>query len=355
MNSNARLRRTDGEAEAASLDLVLSIDVEEEGLFRGSYGRTAPSVRNVAQLPRLSALLDGCEDRLGTELPLNLLCTHSVYADARACRHLDALRARRRVEFGAHLHHWNTPPADPQSAPEEKDAYQSPGSVPDDLLRARLASLFTAGTVFCGTRPTSFRMGRWDLHRRHWPLLAEAGVRVDASVRPLHFSPQGPDHFFAPPDPYRVDVDGAELTEVPLTCVPLLPALAEKNTFCAPPRRKADPVRACAASSVKKWGALAILPAYHPLWAMLAISRLHLARGGRVISLTWHSSEMMPGATPHLPDEAAVNAFLKKIGGYLNRLADLRSLRGRTFAELRTARFPAPLKESGAHDGDWRY
>ena len=163
-------------ASVVSVELVLSIDVEEEGLFRGAYARRNPSVRNVAWLTRLSSLLEEYD------LPVSLLCTHSVFADAAACRVLADMCARHRVEIGAHLHHWNTPPAGAGSLGEQ--GYESPGQLSETLFVARLASLFAAGRGFLGKPLTSFRMGKWDLHRWHWPLLAEAGVLVDASVRP---------------------------------------------------------------------------------------------------------------------------------------------------------------------------
>ena len=335
-------------ASVAPVELVLSIDVEEEGLFRGAYARTKPSVRNVAGLARLVPLLEDFG------LPVSLLCTYNVFADAAACRILADMCARHRVEIGAHLHHWNTPPAGDGN--EARQDYESPGRVPDDLLRARLASLFSAGGTFLGMPLTSFRMGRWDLHRRHWPLLAEAGVLVDASVRPLHYAPQGPDHFAAPADPYVVSVHGRAMLEVPLSCIPLCACLRRLLPSSGAP----GAVRGRLAASVRKWGALALLPTYHPLWAMQAVTKRHLAQGGRVLSLTWHSSEMMPGATPHVPDVSAVERFLEKIRGYLRWLTAWTSVQGRTLNELRHAwTTESSGRRSGgtgvSRRGDWRY
>ena len=235
-------------ASAASVELVLSIDVEEEGLFRGAYARMNPGVCNVAGLTRLSPLLEEFD------LPVSLLCTHSVFADAAACRVLAAMCARHRVEIGAHLHHWNTPPAGAGSGGGR--GYESPGRVPETLLAARLASLFAAGKALLGRPLTSFRMGKWDLHRWHWPLLAEAGVLVDASVRPLHYTSQGPDHFDAPADPYVVPVRGCAILEVPLSCRPLRACVRRLS----PSSGAGGAVRRHLAASVQKWGALALLP-----------------------------------------------------------------------------------------------
>jgi hypothetical protein len=331
-------------ADAAPVELVLSIDVEEEGLFRGAYAWTAPTVRNVAALARLSPLLEEFD------LPVSLLCTHSVFADAAACRSLAEMCARHRVEIGAHLHHWNTPPLEAGGAGGQ--GYESPGRVSAKLLAARLANLFAAGGAFWGKPLTSFRMGKWDLHRWHWPLLAEAGVKVDASVRPLHYAPQGPDHFAAPADPYPVTVQGRALLEVPLTCIPVCACVRHLG----PPAGSA--VHGRFVASVQKWGALALLPVYHPLWVMKAVTKRYLAQRGRVLSLTWHSSEMMPGATPHLPDMPAVERFLGKIRKYLRWLTGWMPVQGRTLEELRqtwNAEHVCRRPGGALRGGDWGY
>ena len=333
-------------ASALGVELVLSIDVEEEGLFRGAYLRRKPSVHNVAALMRLSPLLEEFD------LPVSLLCTHSVFVDAAACRVLADMCARFRVEIGAHLHHWNTPPAGTGSVGEQ--GYESPGGLPEALLAARIASLFAAGGIFLGKPLTSFRMGKWDLHRWHWPLLAEAGVLVDASVRPLHYASHGPDHFDAPADPYVVPVRGRAILEAPLSCTPLCACVRSLSPSAG------GAVRRRMAASVRKWGALALLPVYHPLWMMKAVTKRHLAQGGRVLSLTWHSSEMMPGATPHLPDAPAVERFLEKMRSYLGWLAGWVAVQGRTLDELRQTWNTEncdlrPGRVGAACGGDWRY
>ena len=195
---------------------------------------------------------------------------------------------------------------------------------------------------------TSFRMGRWDLHRSHWPLLAAAGILCDASVRPLHSAASsmlGPDHFDAPGNPYWVTTGQSKIFEVPLTVTPLLPQL--------PALLRALPATlgARARANFKTWGALALLPVYHPLWAMCAVTRLYAARGGRVLSLTWHSSEMMPGCTPHLPDAAAVKNFTGKVGKWLNWLHRHYSVCCLTMDELRRELGPSAPTLHGA--GDW--
>lgn len=319
-------------SSAAPLRLVVSLDVEEEGLFGGGYARHGATVANVAHLERLAPLL---RDR---HLPVTLFCAHSVFADAAACAALERFREQCEVEIGAHLHHWNTPPVQ-----EGGPGYVDAGSVPEEILEAKLRTLFEVGRNFQGAPLTSFRMGRWDLRRNLWPLLARAGVRVDASVRPLHCGRGGPDHYDAPSDPYSVEVNGVELLEAPLTCTPLFPALPDWVRHCGDGAR----------GSLQKWGALALLPVYHPFRAMCAITRLHVARGGRVISLTWHSSEMMPGGAPHIPDAAAVERLLRRVGAYLDWLTATWPVEGVTMGELGRRLRPAVPCRHAAPGADW--
>ena len=193
-------------------------------------------------------------------------------------------------------------------------------------------------------------MGRWDIRRAHWPLLARAGIACDASVRPLHSPLHGPDHFAAPAGPYRIPAAGASIFEVPLTVTPLfrsLPRLFELLPAKAP--GGAGPL---ARASLKNWGALALLPVHHPLWLMRLATRLFVAHGGTVLSLTWHSSEMMPGGAPHMPDAAAVDGLLHKIYHYIQWVYKNFSAQACTMRELAAEMGPC-AEEATAPAGDW--
>lgn len=324
------------------LYLTVSLDVEEEGLFGGRYARRSPSVTNTAHLFRLNPLLE-------RGVRPTLFCAHSVLTDPASRAILARLRDDADAEIGAHLHHWNTPPLhlenDGANLPDTAERVPS-AAMPAPLMAAKLATLFRAGAEFQSAPLTSFRMGRWDLHRAHWPLLAQAGVLCDASVRPLHCAADadaGPDHFGAPADPYWVPVGDGHIFEVPLTVTPLLRPLP--GLLTALPGRAGKTARA----GLKKWGALALLPVYHPLWAMRAVTRLFTKRGGRALSLTWHSSEMLPGGTPHLPDAASVERLMAKIEAYLDWLHEHWEVRSLTMNGLRCALgTAAPCPRPGA-------
>lgn len=323
--------------------LAASLDVEEEGLFGGKYVCRAPSLRNTAFLSRLAPLLE-------RGLRPTLFCTHCALTDAPTQAMLARLLDRHGAEIAAHLHFWNTPPL--ADGPDVLSRVPA-AALEQGAFRAKLRQLLDAGAAFQGEALRSFRMGRWDLHRHHWPVLAEQGITCDASVRPLHgpaADARGlrlrPDHFSAPPTPYLVRTACGDILEVPLSVTPLLrrlPALLG---------RLPSALRRPAVGSFSRWGALALLPVEHPLRVMQYMTRRFVAAGGRILSLTWHSSEMMPGGAPHMPDEGHVTRFLEKITKYIEWLPTIGDLRSVTMQEIRRelTACPAPLPPATA---DW--
>ena len=240
-----------------SIHLVASLDVEEEGLFRNGYSLAVHQpVSNVKSLIRLAPLL-----RLG--LRPTLFCDNAVFENDPAWASVEDMAARYPLEIGAHMHHWNTPPI----VLEGTETHSVPSSsLTAAQFSAKLDHLLEAGRKRIGRRPSSFRMGRWDIRQEHWPLLAEAGIQRDASVRPLHAPDAGhtrPDHFSAPSEPYLIPAAGRTIVELPLTVTPLLRCLPELTQRLSPALFR----------RYQQWGALALLPVYHPLWAMKASLR----------------------------------------------------------------------------------
>ena len=324
--------------------LAASLDVEEEGLFGGKYVCRAPSLRNTAFLSRLAPLLE-------RGLRPTLFCTHCALTDAPTQAMLACLRDRHGAEIAAHLHFWNTPPL-ADDGPDVLSRVPA-AALGQGAFRAKLRQLLAAGEAFQGEALRSFRMGRWDLHRHHWPVLAEQGITCDASIRPLHGPAADahglrlrPDHFSAPRTPYLVRTACGDILEVPLSVTPLLktlPALLDRLPAA---------LRQPAVSSYFRWGALTLLPVEHPLRVMQYMTRRFVAAGGRILSLTWHSSEMMPGGAPHMPDEGHVTRFLEKIKKYIEWLPTIGDLRSVTMQEIRRElpACPAPLPPATA---DW--
>ena len=198
------------------MKLAITIDVEEEGLFRGKYDSCNASVTNVSQLRRLDSIF------LEWEIRPTLLITYPVVINETALNLLLELQERWKAEIGAHLHPWNTPPLQTLPHPEPVPSE----FMPKELLKAKLETLMRCLSQR-GIEPISFRMGRFNMGPRMFSVLQETGIKVDSSIAPMQRYYGGPDHLTAPTDPYFPDpVDprrpgSSKILEVPLTTVPL--------------------------------------------------------------------------------------------------------------------------------------
>lgn len=288
------------------MKLVISIDVEEEGLFSGRYAQTA-SVSNVAWLHGLRFV----SGELG--LPLTLLADYPVYADSAACETLLFWKQEFGAELGAHLHHWTTPPFEPLPCPEPVPCRL----LPEDLLRRKLETLVERMQSAVQSCPRSFRMGRFDFAPVLQNLLPDCGIRVDSSLVPLRALPNGPDHFLVPPEPHAL---APRLWETPVTMVPLLrgaPRLVYGLAKVLP-----GGARFRLLKLFRLTCALGIHPLWHPSATMRRAVRLHHARGGQVLNMFLHSSELMPGGCPKIRTKADAQQLLRKIRSFLEWLLE---------------------------------
>ena len=302
------------------LKVVVSLDVEEEGLFSGRYAREGCTAANVQTLPALAPL----SDELG--FPLTLFCSWAVFNDAAACRVLERMRDRHGAEIGCHLHHWSTPPFDAGDALGADGQPLRTDRLPAGLLQARLERLFSLARSFQAGPVESFRMGRWDCKATLFPLLAELGVRADSSVCPLRAFKGGADHFLAPPTPYWPLGRKVPFLEAPVTQIPVLPALAKAWHALGRGRSWLDAFHFA--------GALSANPFWHAPLAMRACARLLHLRRGPVLSLFWHSTETAAGRSPHVPDQASVDRKLAAIASFLAWLKDAMPVEGATLGQV---------------------
>jgi len=292
------------------MQLAFTIDVEEEGLFSGSYLTEKPPLHNISSLSLLDPIISEFD------LRPTLLVSYQAIRDGYHRDYINGLCHRWRAEIGAHLHPWNTPPLVdlPYRQPVPSEV------MPREILTAKMGSLWRA-LADMGVVPTSFRMGRFNLGPKMFSILSGTTIIVDSSVAPMHSYYGGPKHLGAPTDPYYPDpADPARpgqstILEVPLTILPILPGagsifrLMESLPF--PP------------GQWTAWTAqhLASLPA-QPVWTGLQrlkmACRLHRRRGGRVLTVLLHSSELMPGGCPRHPGREQVSGFMKRLHTFLS-------------------------------------
>ncbi len=326
------------------ITLAVTIDVEEEGLFSGAYQAENVGVTNVKLLSLLDPVFREWDIRP------TLLVTYPVAQDQSSRDVLCKLNDDWKGEIGAHLHHWNTPPLVdlPYKSPAPSEM------MPQGLLRAKLKNLLDAVEGF-SPRPLSFRMGRFNMGPKMFAVLSEAGVEVDSSVCPLHKFYGGPDHLAAPAEPYFPDPTNilaqgvSNILEAPVTVPGLLPRIGwvfrELDTAGFLPERWVP------------WAAsnLASLPV-QPMWTgprrLKAGVRLHKARGGKVITLFFHSSELMPGGCPQHKTEHDVRRFIAKLDAFflwINREYNTTPV---TLSGLRTEHMAEAARKKASEEPD---
>lgn len=205
-------------------------------------------------------------------------------------------------DIGTQLHPWVNPPFEERVG--NRTSYL--GNLSTSLQRAKLAALTERIEQVFGARPLAYRAGRYGIGPHTARQLADAGYRLDVSVRALfdYRAQHGPDFRGHPIWPYRV---GGGLYELPLTAAnigPLrfLPALT--GTRLAP-----------------LVGRVPLTPEGTPLVeARAAIARL-LDRDHRLFSLSFHTPSVVPGHTPYVRDQADLTAFWRWWDGVFDTFA----------------------------------
>jgi len=296
------------------MHLAVTIDVEEEGLFSGAYAANDLRATNVQHLTAL--------DRVFREFAIHptLLVTYQAARDPANQGLLLKLREQWNGEIGCHLHHWNTPPVERLPHPEPVPS----GLMPESLLAAKLNSLLEV-LAGMGVEPVSFRMGRFNMGPKMFSVLERSPIRVDTSIAPMRKYYGGPEQLWAPTDPYFPDPDNpyvpgrSHILELPMTILPVTPGLGLLLDRLGRLGPRADSMAAWVAKYV------ASLPA-QPLWTGLGrlktAVRLHRKRGGECLTIFFHSSELMPGASPENRTEDDVKRFLERLAAFFSWLRD---------------------------------
>ena len=307
------------------MKLVVTIDVEEEGLFSRMYESEGVTAENVGHL----TVLDPVFKERGIR-PTLLVSYQACQGNNRD--RLMKLREEWDGEIGAHLHPWNTPPLADPGEPEPAPSERRPAA----HLEAKLESLLTAIRSM-GVEPRSFRMGRFNLGPRMFSILEKSPIQVDSSMAPMRSYPGGPDHLRAPADPYFPDPSdpvrpgGSNLLEVPITVLPLVPGLGGWLEGLG----RITGVQRGTAWLAQYLGSISVQPMGLGLKRLKAAARLHASRGGRVLTMFFHSSELMPGGCPQHQTRAEVEVFLDKIDRFFSWLNKEMQVESVTLSGLR--------------------
>lgn len=295
--------------------LVVTVDTEEEGLWSGRFAAAGQACRNVRELPRAQRIFA----RL--DVKPTYLVDHPVAVDAAARRVLAPWARDGSCELGAHLHPWCTPPVIPGGTRAE---LSYPHQLPPLLQERKLARLAAAIADGFGVVPTSYRAGRWGFDGSTVPVLARLGFVVDTSVKPRWWDPEpgGPSFLAAPACPYLLDArdacrarddgGGAGVLEVPVGVGAVGP-LAPVGQLLAARAPGLLRMRRLAWRAGLRW----LEPERHELGELQALVDALVDGGAPVLNVAFHSSTLLPGATPYARDPDGVDRFLARLARLL--------------------------------------
>ncbi len=314
------------------MNLLVGIDTEGDNQWDAG-ARANQRFENIYALPRLHALF------ATHGLRPTYVITYPVARDPRSADVLRALLAAGDCEIGAHHHAWETPPCTEEDI--RRHAYAS--SLHRTQFEAQLTSLTDAIAEAVGTRPVSYRSGRFGFSAAHVAGLEQLGYLVESSVAPLFYESHkgGPEFVEAPLTPYFLSYDSATkagtsgLLEVPVSAAlnRRLPRWIQYAYARAPwPYNTKRILRALRVARLR-W----LRPSYSSLDDMIGLARDLAREDEPVLNLLFHSSEAIVGGSPYNRTQAELDAFLDRLDRFLAfATRELRAMPA-TFAEFRRA------------------
>jgi hypothetical protein len=266
-------------------------DAEEEFDWNAPFARDATATTAIAALPEATSrfVAAGCVPTHMVDWP--------VVANEQSAAIMAELAATDACEIGAQLHPWVNPPFD--EVLSAKHSYL--GNLARDMQHSKLHALTDKITAATGVRPASYRAGRYGVGVHTAYLLAEAGYRLDVSVRSLfdYTAQSGPNFSNHPVWPYRV-VSG--LNELPLTA-------AFTGALRHYPKLHGTVGLQGVLARGKLLDRVPLTPEGVPLAQALAAIRQLLDDGHQLFSLSFHTPSLVPGHTPYVRNSQDLKTF----------------------------------------------
>jgi hypothetical protein len=291
------------------------MDTEEEWDWNGPFPDETISVENVKEIPQFQAGLN----ELGV-VPTYFL-DYAVIANEQAKLTLQTIQKENpKIEFGAHLHPWVTPPI--TSIRSEADSHIV--NLPIDSVRAQIDTLTTAIERNFNSRPVSFRSGRWGINNDILLHLVNTGYLVDSSVYPFYKNAwfNYEDTSFEPGYLYPTPTQEKRVFELPVT------AGFNKSDYVSANKLhkflETNPI-----SYLKPIGTLWQLGLLRKIYLspelsstadMISLCKTALKNGTPVIHMYLHSSSLLPGVSTYVKNKKDKLELLERIAKVIHYL-----------------------------------
>lgn len=301
---------------------IVFVDVEEE------FDWFAPLDRAHRLTTAMRAFPDAHRRFADWGVGLTCMVDYPITTDPAAVDILHAVVADGRSAIGTQLHGWVNPPHEEVVG----RATSFPGNLPRALQAAKVAVLTDAIEQAFGERPVAFRAGRYGLGPDTLPLLAEAGYRLDSSVRAGYdYSVEGgPDYGGIGSAAWHA----GGLIELPLTTV--YTGAARRGGAGLYRALGRVPRARGLFDRVGLLSRVALTPEDMPIAAALQAAEVAVRNGLRLLTFSFHSPSLAPGHTPYVRDAADLRAFWRWWGLMLDRLERLK-VRPASLAEVLAA------------------
>ena len=290
------------------LTIVVVVDTEEEFDWNGRFNPSSVSVQNIREQP----LAQNVFDKYGVHP--SYVIDYPVANNTEAVSVLKTFFEAGRCQIGAHLHPWVTPP----QADYLANCYSYPGNLPEFVERQKIKALTEKIAAEFGRSPSVYKAGRYGIGPSTSRILREFGYQIDASMVPYtNFSFDGGPDFSQISNQLRRF--GSNLVEMPLS--------VDFAGLCAPLGQKLYPLLASKvghslhlpgiAARLGLLERLRLTPEGHTADDMIRQLQAGIKNGRRLFMLTYHSSSLLPGATPYVRSESERQRFLGTIDAFL--------------------------------------
>jgi hypothetical protein len=288
---------------------IVTVDTEEEFDWSKPLDRFGHGLSHVPMLARFQSF---CEDN--GVAPIYLV-DYPVACDTRVIDALGPAVRHGRADIGVQLHPWVSPPHDEALTPANSYA----GNLSPALERAKFDQLNATIARAFGHAPRIYRAGRYGVGPNTAAILADGGIAIDTSIRARfdYTDQSGPNFRDHPIHPWWID-RAAGLIELPLSTL-----------YCGLLRRRGHWLYHQLGRVPRLRGVLARLgllervpltPEGTDIAAALRAIDAALADQVPVMVFSFHSPSLLPGHTPYVRDDAALDqlyAWWRTVFGHL--------------------------------------